>query len=132
MAENVVEVATQVSDAIAELAREFEAVSSQDAGDGGAYVTVHAVAIGDRWIPSEVDLEFLIPFSFPFGYVYPFYTAPVLARADGGPWPQALQRVTWREREVTQISLRPNRWQPSHETASSLVYLVQHWFRELA
>jgi hypothetical protein len=121
-----------VTEAIAELEREFGELQAEAAGDGGAYVTIDGLDIGPRWEPAVIDVSFLIPFNFPFNYVYPFYTNAVLSRADGNPLPSALQRVVWREREVTQISLRPNRWQPQHETASSLVYLVQLWFRELA
>jgi hypothetical protein len=128
MAEPLVELVGEVSAAIAELEHEFGPVAVESAGDGGAYATVRAIEIGPRWQPSPIDLSFLVPSNFPFAYIYPFYSAPPLERVDGGQLPSALQRVNWRGREMTQISLRPNRWQPEHENASSLVYLVQHWF----
>jgi hypothetical protein len=128
MAAPVPELFAEVTAAIAELEREFGRVDVEPAGDGGAYATVREIEIGPRWRPSVIDLVFLIPFNFPFAYIYPFYTQPPLERLDGGGWPNALQRVNWRGQEMTQISLRPNRWQPEHENASSLVYLVQHWF----
>jgi hypothetical protein len=132
MSEPALDLLAEVTVAVAELEHEFGQVAIEPAGDGGAYATVHQIEIGPRWQPSPIELNFLIPFNFPFAYIYPFYTAPSLERLDNGPWPNALQRVSWRGRDMTQISLRPNRWQPRHENASSLVYLVQHWFCQLA
>lgn len=126
------ELFAEVTAAIAELEHEFGHVEVEPAGDGGAYATVRGIDIGPRWRPSPIDLDFLVPFNFPFTYIYPFYTRSSLERLDGAEWPNALQRVGWRGQEMTQISLRPNRWQPQHESASSLVYLVQHWFCHLA
>jgi Prokaryotic E2 family E len=132
MSEPAVDLLGEVFAALADLEREFGSVAVQPAGDGGAYTIVDGIEIGPRWQPSPIALDFLIPSNFPYTYIYPFYTESPLQRLDGGPWPSALQRVNWRGREMTQISLRPNRWQPQHENASSLVYLVQHWFCHLA
>jgi Prokaryotic E2 family E len=132
MAAPLVDPFAEVVAAIAELEREFGEVEVAPAEDGGAYATVRGIEIGPRWRPSPMDLSFLVPFNFPFTYIYPFYTPPPLERLDDGPWPSALQRVNWRGQEMTQISLRPNGWQPQHENASSLIYLVQRWFCELA
>src|SRR5438093_8659010 len=105
------ETATAVAEAIAELEREFGQLQAEPAGDGGVYVTIAGLKIGPRWEPAIIDVSFLVPFNFPFNYIYPFYTNAVLTRVDGNALPSALQRVIWRERDVTQISLRPNRWQ---------------------
>jgi len=130
--EQAVQIASAVQEALTELEGEFGELQVQAAGDGGAYATGCGIDIAPKWQPGVIDLAFLVPYNFPFNYIYPFYTDSVLVRLGGGSWPQALQRVTWRDREMTQISLRPNGWQPAHEPASSLVYLVQRWFREVA
>jgi Prokaryotic E2 family E len=132
MADLVGDIFAEVFAAVAELEREFGDIEVEAAGDGGAYATVCGIEIGPRWRPSPIDLSFLVPFNFPYTYIYPFYTLSLLERVDGGSWPSALQRVNWRGQEMTQISLRPNRWQPQYESASSLVYLVQRWFCHLA
>jgi hypothetical protein len=132
MSEGALQLAAAVEGALSDLRREFGRADAEAVGDGGAFVTVAELEIGERWEPPVIDLTFLLPFNFPYNYIYPFYTDASLERVDGGAWPQALQRVSWRGRDAIQISLRPNRWRPEHETASSLVYLVQHWFRALA
>lgn len=124
-------VSASVASAIVELEREYEVAVEPD-GTGGAIVTVNAADLGPKWSPQVVDLIFVIAFNYPFAPIYPFYTEPVLSRADGGAWPSALQRVGWRGREVTQISLRANRWNPSVDTAAGAVAQVAHWFRERA
>jgi hypothetical protein len=124
-------VSAPVADAIAEFEREYE-VDAEPDGTGGAIVTVKAFDLGPRWSPQVVDLLFVIAFNYPFAPIYPFYTESTLSRTDGGAWPAALQRVGWRGREVTQISLRANRWNPSLDTAAGAVAQVGHWFRERA
>lgn len=120
-----------VETAIVELEREYGVAVEPD-GSGGAIVTVSPVDLGPRWSPQSVELIFAIAFNYPFAAIYPFYTEPALSRTDGGAWPSALQRVGWRGREVTQISLRANRWNPSVDTAAGAVAQVAHWFRERA
>jgi hypothetical protein len=123
------DVAEKVDEAIAELEGEFGELVVEASGDGGAYVTVQNITIGHAWDPHLIDLTFLVPFNFPFSYIYPFYCDAQLHKTNGDSLPSAIQHVEWRGGQVTQISLRPSRWQPQHETASSLVYLVRHWLR---
>ena len=56
-------------------------------------------------------------------------TLATLRRTDGGDRPNALQVVNWRGRDVTQISLRAKRWEPAHDTASTALRMVAHWFQ---
>lgn len=116
-------------EAITEIEAEFDNVGSEADGDGGAYIRVEEIEIGERWTPQIVPIEFQVLFNYPFAVVYPYYTVPELERADGGPWPDALQKVQWRERQVTQISLRSNNWQPQYDTAVNSLRLVCHWFQ---
>ena len=120
-----------VSEAIRELEEEFELAVEPD-GSGGAVVTVLGVDLGARWAPQTVDLAFNVAFNYPFAAIYPFFTPPLLERRDDGEWPSALQRVDWRGSQVTQISLRANRWDPNVDTARGAVIQVLHWFRERA
>jgi hypothetical protein len=124
-------VSASVAAAIAELERHHDVAVEPD-GSGGAIVTVLTIDLGPRWSPQIVDLIFAIAFNYPFAPIYPFYTEPALSRTDDGAWPSALQRVGWRGREVMQISLRSNRWNPNVDTAAGAVAQVAHWFRERA
>lgn len=118
-----------IAAAIAELRKEYEAVAWMPDGSGGAYVTVSPLQFGERWTPATATVEFALAFNYPYAPVYPFYATAALARADGGPWPAALQRVNWRGMNVTQISLRTRRWEPAHDTASTALRFVEHWFQ---
>lgn len=123
--------AAPVVEALRQLERDYELEAEPDGG-GGAYITVKSVDIGPRWSPEFADIAFQIAFNYPFAAIYPFYASAELARLDGGPWPPALQRVGWREQQVTQISLRANRWNPRVDTAAGALAQVRHWFRERA
>ncbi len=115
--------------AIAELQEEYEEVTWTPDGSGGAYVTVTPLDFGRRWTPTTAPVDFALAFNYPYAPVYPFYTTAALDRTDGGVWPSALQRVTWRGMNVTQISLRIRRWEPAHDTASTALRFVKHWFQ---
>ncbi len=118
-----------VAEAIAELGQEFT-VSWRPTNDGGVIVTAHDIDIGPRWHPQTIAVEFVIPYNHPFAQIYPFYTAIGLARRDGAALPSGLAQAGWDGRPVTQISLRPTRWNPDHDTALGALEQVRHWLRE--
>jgi hypothetical protein len=124
---STVDVAESVAGAIAELEEAFT-VSVEPTGDGGAVVTVHELELGDRWQPGQIDLVFEVAYNYPNAAIYPYFTTPLLNRADGGQFPAALQRVDWRGAPRTQISLRANRWNPQIDKATGAVLQVQRWF----
>jgi hypothetical protein len=124
---STLDVAESVSGAIAELEEAFT-VSAEPTGDGGALVTVHALELGDRWQPNQIELVFEVAYNYPYAAIYPYFTTSLLNRADGGQWPTALQRVDWRGAPRTQISLRANRWNPQIDKATGAVLQVQRWF----
>jgi hypothetical protein len=117
--------------AIEEIAAEFDGTRSEPDGEGGAYVAVEGIEIGERWAPRLVTLEFQILFNYPFGAIYPYYTCAELRRTDGGESPPALQQADWRGRTVTQVSLRSNHWNPQHDTALSKLKQARHWFQSV-
>jgi hypothetical protein len=123
---------TPVSAAIEEIAAEFEGTRSEPDGEGGAYVAVQGIEIGERWSPQLITLEFQILFNYPFGAIYPYFTTAELHRADGGQLPSGLQPVPWRGRPMTQVSLRSNHWDPRHDTALSKLKQARHWLQSVA
>jgi len=116
-----------VAAAIAALKEDYE-IEVEHTGDGGALITVHRVEIGLQWDPAIVEVEFLLPYNYPFAAIYPYYTTETLGRADGAAWPGALQHVAWRGRRVVQISLRASRWNPHVDTAHGAIAQVIRWF----
>ena len=123
------QIAPSVRVALEELEADFAEVESEPDGAGGAFVRIKKLDLGENWQPAETELAFQLLFNYPYAPVYPFYATSELRRADDGPLPQPLQKVNWRESDVTQISLRANQWQPQHDTASGAVAQVRHWFR---
>jgi hypothetical protein len=121
--------ATTVSVAIEEIATEFEGTRWEPDNEGGAYVAVDSIEIGERWKPELITLEFQILFNYPFAAIYPYYATAELRRADGGERPPALQQVNWRGRLLTQVSLRSNSWEPQNDTALSKLEQARHWFQ---
>jgi hypothetical protein len=119
---------SEIGQAIGELEAEFPGVIWEPDGQGGAYVTVPGIELGEQWSPRTADLTFQIAFNYPDAAIYPFYLPAPLERFDGS-WPQALQLVQWRDRNVIQLSLRANRWQPTVDTALGATIQVQDWFQ---
>jgi Prokaryotic E2 family E len=118
-----------VGEAITELEGEFSEVNAEEDGEGGAYVAVGGIETLSRWLPELLTIEFRVLFNYPHAAIYPFYTTPDLQLADGGLLPQAIQRVEWRGRALTQISLNSPRWSPQHDSAISKVKQVSRWLQ---
>ena len=118
-----------IAEAVDDLERIFGEVDVVSDGEGGAYVTVRELDLDDRWSPRVVSLTFQLAFNYPHAAVYPYYGPAGITRTDGAPIPAALQQVSWHGEVRTQISLRANRWSPSHDTAAGAVAQVLHFFR---
>lgn len=118
-----------VGEAIIELEGEFSEVETEEDGEGGAFVAVGGIETVGRWLPELVTIEFRVLFNYPHAAIYPFYTTPDLQLADAGPLPQGIQRVEWRGRAMTQISLNSPHWSPQHDSAISKVKQVRHWLQ---
>jgi len=104
-------------------------VSCEADGQGGAYVTVGDVDLGGTWNVAVAPLSFHLAYNYPAAAPYPFYL-PAGTRPSGG-WPNGLQRVHWRDRDVVQVSLRHNRWDPARDSAVGSVLQVRDWLRAL-
>ena len=125
--------ATAIADTVARALEELEqvfpgAVTHEPDGTGGAYVTVAGCELGDRWTRPVAAVSFHVPFNYPWAAIYPYYLPgdawPV------GPAPPALQRIVWRGREVVQVSLRHNQWNPQIDNALGSVRQVLHRLRQ--
>ncbi|OKH30521.1 hypothetical protein NIES2101_42275 [Calothrix sp. HK-06] len=81
-------------------------------GQGGAYVIVHDLLIGERYLPSSSWIGFTISYQYPYADVYPHYLDAGLRRIDGLVQGAGLSMTTWQNRQVIQVSRRSNRWNP--------------------
>jgi hypothetical protein len=117
-----------VAEGILELEEAFpERVRHEPDGNGGAYVTVTEIPLGARWTRESSPLSFHLPYSYPNAAPYPYYLPGDLDLT--GPWPQELQRVTWRERDAIQVSLRHTNWDPDRDRVLGCVWQVAERLR---
>ena len=122
----------EVEAAIAEIKEAFpgseiEVISEPQ---GGAYVVVQNLAIGERFIPSTTWIGFLITFQYPDADVYPHFIRGDLKRADGQSFPSGISGPTiWQNRPAMQVSRRSNHWTAGVDTAASKLAKVLSWLR---
>jgi hypothetical protein len=123
----------EVEEAVAELRQTFpdSAVTAVPDPQGGAYVTVDPVFIGDQWSPSHTWIKFHITFQYPYADCYPHFVAPDLRRADGAAPGEGIQvGVSAPDGHMaTQLSRRSNRLDPSSDTAVVKLIKVLEWLR---
>lgn len=99
--------------------------------DGGAYVIVHDLVLGERFKPSRTWCGFHITFQYPHGDVYPHFIDPSVKRADGTDIPRqdgVSGPVQWQERSALQLSRRSRRWNAAVDTAAIKLLKVLEWF----
>jgi hypothetical protein len=121
----------EVTEAIEEIKRAFlgHTVEATPEDQGGAYVIVHDLPLGDRFTPAQSWCGFLITFQYPRADVYPHFLAGGVKRTDGGALPAGMALTTWRERQAIQVSRRSNRWNPAVDTAAAKLVKVLEWVK---
>lgn len=123
-------VAADVGEGVRQLAETFpDRVSYEADGQGGAYVTVANIELGESWGMPVAPLSFHLAYNYPAAAPYPFYLPA--GTEPNSDWPNGLQRVQWRERAVVQVSLRHNSWDPARDSAVGSVFQVRDWLRTL-
>lgn len=122
--------AADVGEGVRQLEEAFpDQVSYEADGQGGAYVTVSDIELGEGWNMPTAPLTFHLAYNYPAAAPYPFYLRA--GAAPNGSWPPALQRVQWRGSEVVQVSLRHNSWDPASDSGVGSVFQVRDWLRTL-
>jgi hypothetical protein len=107
--------------AIEEVEAAFPGQVSVEPDESGAIVHIANVELGPGWSSTVGVLSLLLPYSYPDAAIYPYHvTGAVPAGVSDG----ALQQVSWRGTQATQVSLRHNRWNPALDTALGSVLLV--------
>ena len=102
--------------------------------DGGAYVKVHDLVLGDKYEPSASWFAFRITFQYPFADIYPHFCIPTLKRKDGrslgGGFNLNNQWQTPKAAEpAIMLSRRSNRLNPETDTAALKLAKVLDWIR---
>ena len=123
----------EVLKAIEEFRADFPgaAVKAEEDGQGGAYVVVEPVDLGDRYNPARSWCGFHITFQYPRSDVYPHFLGSDVRRLDKCGWGQGVSSGQWRGRQALQLSRRSHRLDPSVDTAATKLAKVLAWFRNL-
>jgi hypothetical protein len=121
----------EIEQAIAEIKLAFpeHTINVEAEAQGGAYVIVNNLLIGEQYVPSTSWIGFLITFQYPHADVYPHFIDGELRRVDGVVQGAGLSKTTWRNRPVIQVSRRSNRLNPAIDTAATKLTKVLTWLR---
>jgi hypothetical protein len=119
-----------VERAIAEIQQAFPGnlVEIQPDPNGGAYITVQDLAIGDQYTPSKSWVGFQITFQYPHADVYPHYINGTVRRVDGQAYGAGMQlSQSWQGRDAVMVSRRSNRWNAAVDTAAMKLAKILTW-----
>lgn len=113
--------------------REYQ-VDHEETDDGGLWVILRQVAIGEGWNRPIIDLAVKLQVTFPTTPPYPFYCEPGLGRTNGHVFsPTQTANVDIGDGvQRTQISLRisnQERFDTENETLSGRFVAVIDWLR---
>ena len=98
-------------------------------GSGGAFVRVRHIPLGLPYRQSTVWIGFQITFQYPYADVYPHFTDPGLARADGAGLGSGFGSAQFQNEPAIQISRRSNGLNPATDTAALKLLKVIQWLR---
>ncbi len=124
-----------VSQAVRELEADFPGhrVETHPDGEGGAYVRVHDLPIGDAYEPSRAWVTFRIVYTYPTADIYPHYLPEGLRRRDGRPLGEAFSTPTVDlgpfKGAATMVSRKSKRWNAANDTAAIKLHMVLEWVR---
>lgn len=123
----------EVSTAIEELTRQFgPSVTVSEDGQGGAYVFVESVPLGDRFTPGSTWLGFQIPPQYPYADIYPVFMDKEIKRKDGVPFTTPITpNHNFQGRAAIQISRRNGNVQPGLQKATTKILKVLHFLENL-
>ncbi len=125
-----------VGQAIDEIRKAFPdiEVNVREDGEGGVYVVLETIELGEAFRPAATWVGFRITFQYPYADCYPHYVRGDLTRtsgvllAGGGIQPgQAFEN-----RPAIQLSRRSTRLNPQTDTALLKLEKVLLWFRSQA
>lgn len=101
--------------------------------EGGAFVKVHDLLLGEQYQPMRSWMAFRITFQYPFADIYPHYCVANLARKDGRLLGEGFSQNTWKspavEEAATMISRRSNHRDASIDTAALKLAKVLDWIK---
>lgn len=124
----------EVSTAIEELNRQFRtsSITVRDDGQGGAYVIMEPITVGERYRPAITWVGFQIPAQYPYADIYPVFIGADIARVDGGPFVAPVTPGhSFEGRSAIQVSRRSSAAQSSSQKAVAKILKVLAFLEKL-
>lgn len=124
--------------AIEELEASFPGheVRSLEDSEGGAYVLVEDIDLGERYAPSRSWVGFHLTHPYPDADVYPHFVAEAVrftgSAVAGNGYPEGMapnMKMPGFDVAAIQISRRSNGWNPDHDTAALKLARILDWIR---
>lgn len=112
-----------------------QTLSFEEDGEGGAFVEVDDLLLGEQYEPARSWVRFRITFQYPMADVYPHFVVDGLKRKGGRALGESfhLNNQGWQPpsgtKTATMISRRSNRRDPTTETAAIKLEKVLSWIR---
>ena len=124
----------EVAGAIEELKCKFPeaVVTVTEDSDGGVYVILEGMDIGERYTPRTTWLGAHIPALYPYADLYPVFMGSEVARADGRPFVAPVTPgAHFAGRPAIQISRRNNLAQQHPQPAYAKILKVLDYLENL-
>lgn len=103
-------------------------VAAQDDDQGGAWIVIDEIAVGELYTAARSWLGFRITFQYPNADVYPHFVRSDLLRKDGRPLGDGITGGhTFLGRPALQLSRRSTRLNPATDTALLKLMKVVQW-----
>jgi hypothetical protein len=126
----------EVQQAIAEIRSAFpgRTIDVEPDKDGGAFVKVHNLFIGEQYEPNTSWIAFRITFQYPFADIYPHFCIPNLRKKDGSGLAAGFNlNGRWETPFVNEsailISRRANRLDAEIDTAALKLAKILDWIK---
>jgi len=101
--------------------------------EGGAFVKVHDLLLGEQYQPARSWVAFRITFQYPFADIYPHYCMANLARKDGRALGEGFSQNTWKspagDEAATMLSRRSNHLNAATDTAALKLAKILDWIK---
>jgi hypothetical protein len=101
--------------------------------EGGAFVKVHDLPLGEQYQPGSSWVAFRITFQYPFADVYPHYCVANLTRKDGRALGSGFSQNIWKspagDEAATMISRRSNQLNAATDTAALKLAKILDWIK---
>src|SRR5262249_15817710 len=96
-------------------------------GQGGTFVTLHAVPLAGRYQQPDPWVGFQTTHPYPCADVSPHFVRHDLSRCDGKPLGEGTGMGAFRGQPAVQLSRRANHLNPNTDTALLKLFKVLRW-----